>query len=261
MTCVFCGSGISKTDEHVYARWMRKGIQAEARTTVTVGREERFVRTDAGPTIVLRKGVCRGCNTGWMAALERTVQPLLLPAMRGDPVAYAPESQRAIAAWATQKALLTSLAIRAWGFAAFAPTSAIRWLYEHRGEASPPPGTQVWLAAVEARLGTSDALTGSISTGWAPPSPRLPRFYFVTVSAGCLVLQVGGQDTDAARSPVTFIRPDNLLTTAPSIWPARDQLITWPPGTILTKDELTELGEWEGTQSEAVRPRGHLRHE
>ena len=123
------------------------------------------------------------------------------------------------------------------------------------------PRHQVWLAAVEARLGTSDALTGSISTGWAPPSPRLPRFYFVTVSAGCLVLQVGGQDTDAARSPVTFIRPDNLLTTVLSIWPARDQLITWPPGTILTKDELTELGEWEGTQSEAVRPRGHLRHE
>jgi hypothetical protein len=92
VTCVFCGSGIWKTDEHVYARWMRKGIQAEARTTVTVGREERFVRTDAGPTIVLRKGVCRGCHTGWMAARERTVQPLLFPAMRGNPVAYAPES-------------------------------------------------------------------------------------------------------------------------------------------------------------------------
>ncbi len=85
MTCVRCGSAVSKTDEHVYARWMRKGIQAEARTTVTVGREDRFVRTDAGPTIVLRKGACRECNTGWMAALERQVQPLLLLAMSGEP--------------------------------------------------------------------------------------------------------------------------------------------------------------------------------
>jgi hypothetical protein len=167
-------------------------------------------------------------------------------------MAYTPESQRSMAVWATQKALLSSLAIRDWGFASFAPASAILWLYEHRADESPPSGTQVWLAAVKARLGTSDALTGSITTGWAPPSPRDPRFYFVTFSAGCLVVQVGGQEIDSPESPVRFVRPDRLLLSVLSIWPARDQLVTWPPGRVLTKDELTELGEWEGTQSEAV---------
>ncbi len=176
-------------------------------------------------------------------------------------MAYAPESQRAIAAWATQKALLSSLAIREWGFAAFAPSLghplAVRASWRrvaaprHPGLAGRGRGS-AWNERCADRV-DQHRLGAALAAS--------PRFYFVTVSAGYLVLQVGGQDTDAAGSPVTFVRPDNLLTTVLSIWPARDQLITWPPGTILTKDELTELGEWEGTQSEAVRPRGHLRHE
>jgi hypothetical protein len=286
VTCVFCGSTVSKTDEHVYAKWMRRGLQAEAPTTVTVGRENRFIRTDAGTTVVLHQGVCLKCNTGWMSALERRVQPLLLPAMTGQRMAWMPESQRDIAVWSVQKALLSSLAMRELGFSSFAPASTIHWLYEHRGEGLPPPGTQVWLAAVEAHLGTSDALTGSITTGWAPPSPREPRFYFVTFSAGCLAIQVAGpvrgrekvpaggqkpgtstwpltgEDVDALGSAVVrFLRTDSLLTTVVSIWPARTEPVMWPPGRVLTREVLTDLGEWEGTESEVVRQRGTGHHE
>ncbi len=258
MACIFCGSVVDKTDEHVYARWMRRGLNATGPTRVTVGPDQRFVRMDTGPTIILRKGVCGDCNSGWMSTLEKRLQKWLLPAMRGHPMAYAPETQREVSAWAVQKALLVHLVMGQWGQPSFAPVSCIQWLYEHRSSAVPPPGTQVWLAAVDAQLGTKDALTGSITVGWARRKPAdIPQHYFATFSAGYLVIQVAGQDFRGADEPlykthkgeslVTFARPDSLLTSLVSIWPERDGLVTWPPRTRMTNDELTHLGEWAGT--------------
>ncbi len=59
MSCFFCGS-VDRTDEHIYTKWMRNGLQALPPTTVFMGPEPRPIRIDTGPTIVLKKGICGG---------------------------------------------------------------------------------------------------------------------------------------------------------------------------------------------------------
>lgn len=255
MQCALCGETRRATREHVYPKWVREGIWATGATTITRAKGSvHRAHSVTGLTWILRRSVCRDCNTGWMSRLENALQDYLLPAMRGQPIILTPETQRLAAAWAVEKALLFELkAAEDGGQVTFAPGSNLRWLYDHRDAPTAPPGSQVWIAAVDARLGTADAQPGwhTASTSLAPMDRD---FYAVTFQVGYLVFQVAGQDLGepahdpGAGQPLAILqRPDWLLPYVNAIWPARSETITWPRSSRLTTDDLRRLASWEDT--------------
>jgi hypothetical protein len=251
MPCIFCGSAGPLSVEHAYPRWIRRGVYATGPTKMWRGRDRRHIRTDTGLSVVLRKAVCSSCNTGWLASLEDRVDRLLTPALTGNPVVLTPESQRVVASWAVGRALVLELAMAPFSKVAYAPPSNLRWLYERRDNPIPPPGAHVWLAAVDARLGTEDALVAWVKRGWSADArrePERPWAYFMTFSAGCLVVQVAGHEIDTGDldEPPRVMRPGDLINTVRLIWPARTDLVAWPPPDHLTIDAMTRFASWEG---------------
>jgi hypothetical protein len=255
MHCAFCGETRRATREHVYPDWVRQGIWATGPTTITRAKGGlRRSQATTGLTWILRHSVCRACNTGWMSRLETALRDYLLPAMRGRPIILTVETQRLVAAWAVEKALLFELkAAEEGGQVVFAPRSNLRWLYEHRDAPTAPPGSQVWIAAVDARLGTANA-----QPGWHTASTSLPPmdrdFYAVTFQVGYLVFQVAGQDLGepvddpSARQPLAILqRPDWLLPYVNAIWPARSEIVAWPRDARLKVADLRRLASWEDT--------------
>ena len=254
MPCVFCGSQVALTDEHVYARWMRETMRATGRTTVSRGAAQVPVRTDTGLTVLFRKGVCRACNTGWLSGMERTVSSHIRPALLGQKIVLTPEAQQIVAAWAVKQALLLELAMRLMRKKTYAPESNLRWLYDNRHDPVAPPGSQVWLAAVDAQLGTEDSLTAWNKAGCAGAAPADPDQFFVAFSAGYLLFQVAGQDFQGSdhlarfgEPLMTFIRPQELLSIVVSIWPRRDELVVWPPPFAVRRADLPRLADWAHT--------------
>ncbi len=254
MGCAYCGSETEKTDEHVYAKWMREASYATGQTRMTLGDDPKPKRTYTGLYLALKDGVCRTCNNGWLSRLENRVKPWLAPAIRGEAMALAPETQPAVAAWACGKALLIELAMRQWRKAFYAPESNLRWLYEHRDDPIPPPGSQVWLAHVDAEFGEANSLTGFNKAALAPERPADPEVYLATFAVGYLVLQVAGQDfrepdhlSRTGESLMELARPDTLLPFLRSVWPQRDDLVVWPPSHGLRKTDLPRFGNWDDT--------------
>jgi hypothetical protein len=262
--CVFCRQERKATREHLYPDWVRQGIGATGATIVTrtKGTVQHRGKT-TGLTWILRRSLCGDCNSGWMSTyLEDAVRDFLLPAMRGERIILDPPMQRRVAAWAVKTALLFGLKAReVGGQVTFAPQSSFDWLYSHRTDPEPPPGAQVWLAAVDARLGSKDALTG-----WNMVSTSLPpmdmQFYFVTFSVGYLVFQVTGREfgqaiPDAGAGEPILWRPDHLLEYVTAIWPPRSDIITWPPpGRLRGVEDLARFAAAEGTVAARLRAVG-----
>jgi len=255
MQCAFCRQTRRATKEHLYPRWVREGIWATGATTLTRTKGSvRRAHSITGLTWILRHSICRECNNGWMSGLEDALRDYLLPAMRGLSSVLTVEVQRLAAAWAVEKALLFELrAAEAGGQVTFAPESNLQWLYDHRDAPTAPPGSQVWIAAVDARLGTADAQPGwhTVSTS-TPPMER--DFYAVTFQVGYLVFQVGGQDfgetghDPRSGQPLAILqRPDWLLPYVNSIWPERFETISWPRSARLKLEDLPRFASWEDT--------------
>jgi hypothetical protein len=116
--CVFCG-GKPLSREHVVPEWARRLVAVDAPVTSTrdiLGREGRFRdgwATGRSLEVVVRK-VCRACNNGWMADLERRAAPLLAP-MIASPSATGRLSARdidLISVWITKTVLVADLVTR-----------------------------------------------------------------------------------------------------------------------------------------------------
>jgi len=256
MICVMCGLEAAPTREHVYPKWVRDGLGATGRTTITRTKGRRsHQQVTTGLTVILRRSVCRACNTGWMStSLESSVKDLLLPPMWGRRSAFRPEEQRLIAAWAVKTALMLELkAVEDRRQAGYAPESNLRWLYSRKADPEPPPGSQVWIACVDAELLTPDALTGwyTVTTS---NRPHDMEYYAVTFSVGYLVFQVSGQDftepellAGSGQPLATLQRPDELLSYVNAIWPARDLTIDWPRSYRLRRSEMSRFASWENT--------------
>jgi hypothetical protein len=259
MPCVFCGAQGRLTDEHVYPRWMRVAMSAAGPTDLTRGDARAHIRTDTGLTLLLRRGLCESCNTGWLSRMEREVEPWLAPALLGQKIALAPTTQRLVAAWAVGRALLIELAMRTMRKPTYAPASALRWLYERRDDPEPPPGCQVWMAAVDAQLGTVDSLVGWNRAGCSGSVAGEPEQFFVSFSAGYLVFQVAGQDfrevdllTRSGAPLLDFHRPDALLSLLVAIWPERSDLVVWPPPLAVSRKDLSRLAAWGSTVGQRI---------
>jgi len=270
MPCLFCGSAGPLTDEHALPKWARKAIgatgarsemhtvrQGDRPTSAPTGRPRQ---TFTGLTVVARKALCGPCNTGWLSGLERDVAPLLSPAMRGEPVKLSPDQQQLVVFWATKTSLLIEVASRQWRAAGTMPTSHLRWLYDHREDRQPPPGTVVWLASLNPWFGDDFVPTwcssGTLISGDPRDDPnRTNDSYIATFSVGCLVIQIVGQDfrksdhlTPTGLPFVTIIPPRKLAPYLLSIWPKLNPVAaSWPPNYVILAEDWTRFAEWYST--------------
>ena len=225
--------------EHVAPQWIRKLFP----DIEDVDYQRAFqaaggpVETHSRPGVPFDQTVrdfCEDCNTGWMAALEREVEPILTPLIQDEPRSLDAGSQERIATWATKTVL------------AFGPTNlggvpvASPDLYRWFGQWQVPlSGSLIWLAryTVSKQWPISFHHHGMVIAreDQPVPLPGSPTNGFHSVLAlGPLVLCV--YLVDVAEGPVTSGGSSDRRTL---IWPALGPSVRWPPPTAFTTaDEL-----------------------
>jgi hypothetical protein len=142
--CIFCG-GSPVTAEHVWPRWIAKYLpDAKAEHYVVVeaeGREEAVeYRGERVPFSTTVRCVCKPCNEGWMAELERTAEHELHAMIEGRAQTLHEWRQSIAATWAFKTAIMVEQAqadLRA------IPTEVYRLFRQYL---TAPPFSQVWLA-------------------------------------------------------------------------------------------------------------------
>jgi hypothetical protein len=268
--CLFCGSLGLLTNEHALPKWARRAIGATEQIQLHVEPPgERSLSLPSGPprqtltgmTVLAREVVCEPCNIGWMARLEREVGPLLAPAMRGESIRLSPEQQTLVAFWAVKTSLMVEVAARRSRETGVLPISHLRWLHDHREDHNLPPGTAVWLGSLNPWLGSDLVPTWYSSGTLQSHDPRVPEggtndSYVATVSVGCLIFQVVGQDFRESdyRTPnglpvVTVIPPRKLAPYLLQIWPQLYPFAYWPPSHLILAEEWPRFAEWFTTLS------------
>lgn len=253
MGCVFCGSEVNRTDEHVFAEWQRKALNVTTgKTTLWDG--DKVAKTESGVNIVLKDGVCQRCNNEWLSRLETDAQRWLTAGMVGQHMALPTSVHPKLAAWAVGKALLLQLTVRrkfpAQARPIWIPESNVRWLYDHHDEPVPPPGAHVWLGRIEPYFGTETATATRFRFSMSPPED--PHDYLTVFTAGYLVFLVICQDvtpeltTRDGMPPFDYMLPDKWITSLVALWPQRQDMVIWPPSHTLSPDDYERLSQWEG---------------
>jgi hypothetical protein len=245
--CVFCGLVREYTQEHVIPRWVRKILKTGPVEITDRETRDRF-RYDQTLTLVVNSAVCRDCNGGWMKRLGERVMPDIGPAIVGDFIALTAGRAQILASWVVERALLFDLAFEEGGGSGkFAPPSCLRWLYARRDDLMPPPGTQVWMAYLDA---TTKLPAWSVIGSW-PERLEKPDGYLSAFSLGCVVFLVFGQafresDHHAldGRPLGQLVLPGRFSGYLVPIWPDPDELVVWPPRLGLSavdRDEVVKL--------------------
>jgi hypothetical protein len=241
MPCVFCGSDVKLSREHVFPQWLRNlfpdlGDGEYLRRLVTFSTDQHHQRPGPPFDFVVRD-VCTDCNTGWMHDLEEEARPILTPMLLGEPRVLTAVEQHIVATWAT-KTMLTMQGTNI-GRERIAPLEGYRWFYEHR---TPLPGSHVWLCRYSDRtrwpLSVHQWGFTARPEGEGIPTEGEPMNGFgVTYAIGPLAFWLFG--VDLPGNPQTQGRSDarHLL-----IWPALGADARWPPKeTIEREAELEEL--------------------
>lgn len=86
--CLFCLSalGSNRSNEHVIPVWLMEhlGVRNRGISPTRFNPEGQPKSTRRHTLDELTEGrVCRGCNSGWMSAMEATCKPLLVPLVEG----------------------------------------------------------------------------------------------------------------------------------------------------------------------------------
>jgi hypothetical protein len=256
--CVFCGSTAGRaTDEHVIPKWARDGFAIQDWVTLSVGDGEAPALEQVGRlrhlNIVLKDGLCRPCNTDWLAPVEDKAKAVLLPmALNRAPTALDAAGQALVSFWAVKTVLLLELAIRqrfagrrpAEGYVATTPEMA--WLRERE---QPPPRSMVWLGCWDCER--------EIPVNYQPSTAGLPTSdgaevtgHLATFTLGFVAFQVFTVDFVAAgvhEADVWNTRPPETLRDAlPRIWPPQltVQEVSWPPA-MFRREDWHRLVTWD----------------
>ena len=187
------------------------------------------------------RSVCKVCNEGWMATLERLIIPLLGPAIKGKAAFYEPIHQRAIATWAAKMAMVFDYAHQE---PRRAFTDEERRTLADTGQ--PPKGFVVWLAAYKGRsIVWYRSHDLSLRREDEPESPGTPDMngHSSTFVVGQLVFRVWKlPDINAGLTigweAQKFIR---------MIWPQNDLVrftVRWPPLLALDDEGLRAFSEY-----------------
>jgi hypothetical protein len=241
--CCFCGSP-DLTKEHIWPNWLR-GIFKVERLTHTIGGHGSAAQKKqwlAPPFTAQAQLVCSKCNSGWMSRLEgrsKRVLSLMIQCKAADLVET---EQRLVTTWAVKTAMMMQVFVHP--SRVTIPPDHYRQLYQRKD--APPDTVRVWLALqdhtdpryVAKPLGLFASL---------PKPPIQPNAYWVTLTIGCLVMQILG-----AAGPLPRYLDDGIpvLRVLPllRIWPAQTT-VRWPPLPPLTHEDVGRLlGAFDGQE-------------
>ncbi len=237
--CVFCGFEGRLTAEHVFPRWLEDVLPpgaAGALSTVEQGPSNRMFTTRQwecrGYNWTVR-AVCRECNNGWLSELEGQAKKVLTPMIRGGSTRLTGHARRVLAAWAV-KTIIVSHSKEA---GSRVPADHYARLREDRVA---PPGTTVWIGAVDPRPARLVSLRHYDVSMHAPALGTRHGAYCGTLSVGRVVLQVLGHDDEdrVARALTT-----NARAALVQVWPAPAPVAMWPPATCLDLESLSALAD------------------
>jgi hypothetical protein len=255
--CAWCGE-TPLTREHLLPQWVVELLlstfpsdegfdQAYVFATASGEGKPRAYTVDK-PTLVV-KAVCESCNSGWMAALEGEVAPILGPLVCGEYTEISQADQIILARWAAKVAVLMEHyedgvvvlddsdlgTIQNDGIA---PMSfLIRLAY--REDAAETPFNFL-LSSHFAQPTSSPDTTAS--------DEAEPNSFSVTLGIGHVTFSVIGGP--AMRNPERWQDGSTLPMT---IWPPTSGGLSWPPQhpVIANHEDLREfhLGFWERIQN------------
>lgn len=229
---------------------------------VTTLKERSGVRVkfDQTLTLTVTDAICDPCNTGWLKATGELVMPYAAEAMAGLDIVLTRTQTRQLAAWAVERALMFELAMRQHRERWFAPASNLEWLYAHRDDPIPPPGSQVYAA----RLDRPESLPAWSATGSWPDTDVLEdrEGYTSSFSIGHLLFAVFGQDfgPDALSirgQPLARLElPPRYGGYLVPLWPDSDELTVWPPRATLSREDLPGFADWSDVRTARLARKG-----
>ena len=247
-SCVFCGEPFSeerpRSDEHAAPNWARKLLPDRGRaehlamfeTSEGMRVEHRGLKN---PFTSVAQDVCEPCNTGWMHELEAASEPLLTHFILGHERRIRYWRQVLTATWAVKTALVWDVVSpddRA------VPFQDFRIL--HRAQR--PTGTnQVWIGRYSGDDPHSFRRTAAHVIGATDAEPGRAHAYMVAITVGQLALTVLGQWV--IQPPYSFPLPDDLESRLVQIWPAADEIVSWPPSAALDDAALEAIVRSLGT--------------
>ncbi|MGA2502068.1 MAG: hypothetical protein ABSH20_30360 [Tepidisphaeraceae bacterium] len=164
------------------------------------------------------------------------------------------------ATWAVKTALLIEIALKEARGDGFAPVSHFRWLYDHRDDPCPPPGSQVWISGLDMEGSlVSWNYAGAVFTDELKP----PDAYLAHFSVGCLLFTVFGQDFETVgeghlattrRQLMRCTPPPRFRNHLRGIWPNLHPVIAWPGARQFVRSDLTDFCDWADARFETPSP-------
>ena len=196
--CISCeGTGLTK--EHVFPDWLNSVYpkrpyhkRERFRAFDTSKQADQVARSPDYKEDTLTGRcvyVCSGCNNGWMALLQESAKPVLIPLIRGDTVSSYPRRTELTAMWA---AVIASTAeyIKRDAPPAIAPHDR-DYIRKYR---SPPDDWQIWMGYY---IGSEKSLwyeqfrfTLSLKGSLSVPLKVAPNTQVTTTIVGKLYLYV-----------------------------------------------------------------------
>ena len=185
--------------------------------------------------------VCRRCNNGWMAALERAAAPIIKRMWSAKiTVQLSAEDQTTLAVWAFKTALMLQFALDA----RTVPDAVYHEFYATR-----LPVNCVMFVARYGSPGVPVRIAHGI--GWhlgKPPTPPRVEYdgqgYGLTFAIEKLVVQLIGYWMNNPRRHVPMVPPPSVARYIQPLWPPLpgiDRIIWPPPRDSLTVDTLQEF--------------------
>jgi hypothetical protein len=225
--CVFCGE-TPLTVEHVFSTtWLQSVFlptpdfttRLLKQDTVTGKTKTREWKEKAskkgkrfGPQV---KCVCKGCNEGWMKAMDEAIAPVLTPLARGENGTISSKAVEMLATWATKVALVLDSAD---GTPVIDPSVKHRF----RNDPTPLEDAVTWIGAASP---VDDRVRIRTSTLNPTPHTHDPQGKVATFGAIHVLFQV--------FIPTTSVRVRHRAEVARLMhpfWPhGRRMKLSWPP--------------------------------
>jgi hypothetical protein len=240
--CAFCG-GRGITKEHIIAGWIKRLLPTEEKHF-----RFRGARSGEGPSkrtqLRLSQGsafnahtrkVCGKCNNGWMNDLEKRVQPILIPLIRGEKVVLQPEAQLILAGWIA-KTVMTANTV-------YPESNAITQFDRSIVMATSRPldNWQIWLALhhnKEWRTGLDHIGVALHRKADYEKNKNKINTQSTTIGLGSLLIHA----FSSALPSVRFNPSPEFGTRLHRVWPQTNEKISWPPTSALSDEDVERLG-------------------
>ena len=246
--CIFCGGG-NLTTEDVIPKWLGRLFKRQPTLrSLHLASGRQLSRIEGGMVFVVRRVVCRTCNTRWMSQLQDQSKQYLTPMMFDIRTGISAEGQALITAWITMTAILMEWAEHR-GTSPFRfYTSAERQRFHDLHVV--PGHTTVWLARREwvPPGGAIRWITSYLRISASPQIDGPINGYVFTIAMGSLVLQMVVERPDPVLRPVGYGPPAPFANAVICLPVPNDGYAVWPPAQSLSNDEIEAFGyRWHTT--------------